>query len=121
MLKCGKEPEVTLEKHLSILFFSKKNHPFVQGVLGFEKKKWMQSSNLHFVLAPGCSITLQSVDGREMAGTDSADCSVEWIVPSSLPMCRVRCYPPPAASNPLPGITKQKDSNFEVSGKDASS
>lgn len=54
----------------------------------------------------------------ETAGTDAADCSVEWIGPSSLPMCHERCYPALAASNLLPGITKQKDPNHASNGKD---
>lgn len=54
----------------------------------------------------------------EIAGADAADCSVEWICPSSLPMRHARCYPALAASNVLPGITKQKDSNHDGNGKD---
>lgn len=56
----------------------------------------------------------------EMAGSDSDDCSVEWMVPSSPPMDHVRCHLAPAASNPLPGIMKQ-DSHHEGSGRDLSS
>lgn len=46
-----------------------------------------------------------------------ADCSVEWIGPSSLPMHHARCYPALSASNLLAGITKQKNSNHDSNGK----
>lgn len=56
----------------------------------------------------------------EIAESDVADCSVEWIGPSSLPMHHARCYPFLAASN-LPAITKQKDPNHDGNGKDLDS
>lgn len=54
----------------------------------------------------------------EIAGADAADCSVEWIGPSSLPKRHARCYPALAAFNVLPRIMKQKDSNHDGNGKD---